>query len=224
MVTRFIGRTGIGKLGFILALAVAGLPIATLAVEVNVVGLFPDKALVEINGGKAQVLTAGQISPEGVKLISARGEGAVFEIEGKRRTLQLGQSMSASFASSNKPSVTLVADGRGHFVTSGTINGAVTRFLIDTGATTIAMGTAEARRLGINYLQGEQGSISTAGGVVSAYRVTLDRVKVGEIVLDQVACTVIEGPTMAVTLLGMSFLNRVEMKHDGSTLTLIKNY
>jgi aspartyl protease family protein len=224
MVTRFIGRTGIGKLGFILALAVAGLPIATLAVEVNVVGLFPDKALVEINGGKAQVLTAGQISPEGVKLISARGEGAVFEIEGKRRTLQLGQSMSASFASSNKPSVTLVADGRGHFVTSGTINGAVTRFLIDTGATTIAMGTAEARRLGINYLQGEQGSISTAGGVVSAYRVTLDRVKVGEIVLDQVACTVIEGPTMAVTLLGMSFLNRVEMKRDGSTLTLIKNY
>jgi aspartyl protease family protein len=168
MVTSFIGRIGIGKLGFILALAVAGLPIATLAVEVNVVGLFPDKALVEINGGKAQVLTAGQISPEGVKLISARGEGAVFEIEGKRRTLQLGQSMSASFASSNKPSVTLVADGRGHFVTSGTINGAVTRFLIDTGATTIAMGTAEARRLGINYLQGEQGSISTAGGVVSA--------------------------------------------------------
>lgn len=200
------------------------LSILAMAVEVNVVGLFPDKALVEINGGKARVLSVGQSSAEGVKLISATGDSAVFEIEGKRRTLQLGQSISANFASSNKPSVTLIADGRGHFVTSGTINGVTTQFLVDTGATSIAMSVAEARRLGVNYLRGEHGSISTAGGVVSAYRVMLDRVKVGDIVLNAVEGMVIEGPTMSITLLGMSFLNRLEMKRDGTTLTLTKNY
>jgi aspartyl protease family protein len=203
---------------------VSSLSIAAMAVEVNVIGLFPDKALVEINGGKARVLSVGQSSPEGVKLISATGNSALFEIEGKRRTLQLGESISANFVSSNKPSVTLIADGRGHFVTSGTINDVTTQFLVDTGASSIAMSVAEARRLGVNYLRGEQGRTSTAGGVVSAYRVTLDRVKVGDIVLNQVEAIVIEGPTMSVTLLGMSFLNRLEMKRDGTTLTLTKNY
>jgi aspartyl protease family protein len=99
-----------------------------MAVEVNVIGLFPDKALVEINGRKARVLSVGQSSPEGVKLISATGNSAVFEIEGKRLTSQLGQSISANFVSSNKPTVTLIADGRGHFVTSGTIDGTTTQF------------------------------------------------------------------------------------------------
>jgi aspartyl protease family protein len=211
---------------FLLSIVVvaSSLSIAAVAVEVNVVGLFPDKALVEINGGKARVLSIGQSSAEGVKLISAAGGSAVFEIEGKRLTLQLGQSISANFASSNKPSVTVIADGRGHFVTSGTINGVTTQFLVDTGATSIAMSVAEARRLGVNYLRGEHGSISTAGGVVSAYRVILDRVKVGDIALDAVEGMVIEGPTMSITLLGMSFLNRLEMKRDGTTLTLTKNY
>jgi aspartyl protease family protein len=198
--------------------------IAAMAVEVNVVGLFPDKALVEINGGRARILSVGQSAAEGVKLISATGESAVFEIEGKWRTLQLGQSISAHFAAPDKPSVTLVADGRGHFVTSGTIDGATTQFLVDTGATSIAMSVAEARRLGVNYLRGEPGSIATAGGTASAYRVMFDRVKVGDIVLTQVEGVVIEGPTMSVTLLGMSFLNRLEMKRDGTTLTLTKNY
>jgi aspartyl protease family protein len=215
----------IGRLFLIPTIVVAScLLTAAMAVEVNVVGLFPGKALVEINGGKARILSVGQSSVEGVKLISATGESAVFELEGKRRTLQLGQSISANFVSSDKPRVTLIADGRGHFVTSGTINGASTQFLVDTGATSIAMSVAEARRLGVNYLRGDHGSISTAGGPVSAYRVTLDQVRVGDIVLNGVEGMVIEGPTMSVTLLGMSFLNRLEMKRDGTTLTLTKNY
>jgi aspartyl protease family protein len=52
----------------------------------------------------------------------------------------------------------------------------------------------------------------------------LDRVQLGDIMLNQVEGMVIEGPTMSVTLLGMSFLNRLEMKRDGTTLTLTKNY
>lgn len=225
MATGFMGSSRRGTWRFYLTAAAMGLVSAgALAVDINVVGLFPDKALVEINGGKPRVLSAGQTSAEGVKLIGAGGDAAVFEIEGQRRTLGLGQSISANYASSAKPSVTLFADGRGHFVTPGAINGAPTQFLVDTGATSVAMGIAEARRLGINYLRGERGSISTAGGVVGAYRVMLDSVKVGDISLTQVEGVVIEGPAMAVTLLGMSFLNRVELKRDGTTLVLTKQY
>lgn len=194
------------------------------AVEVNVVGLFNDKAVVEIDGGRARVLSAGTRTAEGVKLISADSDGAVFEIDGKRRTLQMGQSVSSSYASGKKPTVTLVADSRGHFVTMGSINGASTQFLVDTGATSVAMSAAEARRLGIQYLGGQQGHTSTAGGIVSAYKITLNSVTVGNITLNQVDCVVLEGPGMAITLLGMSFLNRVEMKREGSTMTLVKQY
>ncbi|MBA2689531.1 MAG: TIGR02281 family clan AA aspartic protease [Burkholderiales bacterium] len=194
------------------------------AVEVNVVGLFSGKALVEINGGKARVLSVGQSTPEGVKLISAGSEGSVFEINGERRTLQLGQSASAGSAGAQKPTVTLIADSRGHFIAPGSINGASTQFLVDTGATAVSMSAAEARRLGISYLKGQAGYTATAGGVMAAYRVTLNSVRIGDITLNQVDGIVIEGPGMSVTLLGMSFLSRVEMKREGSSMTLVKQY
>lgn len=194
------------------------------AVDVNVVGLFGNKALVEINGAKARVLSIGQSTPEGVKLISAGSGGAVFEIDGRRTTLQMGQSMSANYVTTKNPTVNLVADNSGHFVTIGKINGASTQFLVDTGATSVAMSVAEARRLGIKYLGGQMGQSSTAGGLVTAYRVTLNSVTVGDITLNQVDGVVLEGPGMPVTLLGMSFLSRVQMKREGSTMTLIKQY
>jgi aspartyl protease family protein len=229
MATGFIDRSAAGKpLFYSWRLFLAGTlllaALAAHAVEVNVVGLFSDKALVEINGGKARVLSAGQSTSEGVKLISAGSASAVFDIDGKRQTVQLGQSISANYAAGRKPTVTLIADGRGHFFTIGSINGATTQFLVDTGATAVSMPAAEARRLGINYLAGQTGYTSTAGGVVPAYKVTLNAVRIGDITLNQVEGIIVEGPGMAVTLLGMSFLSRVEMKREGSTMTLIKQY
>ena len=195
------------------------------AVDVNVVGLFNGKALVEIDRGNPRMLSVGQTTPEGVKLISAESDNAVFEIEGKRTKLQMGQSVSANRRSSTGPAtVTLIADGSGHFVTDGSINGSPTRFLVDTGATYVAMGTSEAKKLGINYLQGAPGRASTAGGIVSAYKVVLNSVRVGNITLNQVDGFVIEGPGAPITLLGMSFLSRVQMKREGSTMTLVKQY
>jgi len=194
------------------------------AVEVNVVGLFSDKALVEVDHGKPRVLSIGQSTPEGVKLIGVGAGGAVLEVEGKRRSLQLGQSISASYTAPGKPMVALVADGRGHFLTTGAINGAATQFLVDTGATSVAMSTAEARRLGVSYLNGQQGYSSTANGAVRTYRVSLSSVRVGDITLNQVEGVVLDTPGLSVTLLGMSFLSRLEMKRDGSTMTLTKQY
>ena len=200
------------------------IPLSPLATEVNVVALFNDKALVSIDGGKPQTLKAGQTGAQGVKLIGADSREAVLEIDGKRRTLGMGQSQSyAPGVPSNGGSVSLTADNRGHFVTLGNINGASTRFLVDTGASYVSLSAAEAKRLGIDYKKGERGMMNTANGSMTAYRITLNTVKVGDVAVNQVQASVSEAP-MDVTLLGMSFLNRVDMKREGSTMTLTKKY
>jgi aspartyl protease family protein len=194
------------------------------ATDVNVIGLFPGKAVVTIDGGNPRTLSTGQTSPEGVKLISADSDTAVFEIEGKRQALSLGQGITANFAVAENSSVTLTADAKGHFVTEGSINGSTVKFLIDTGATMVSLSSSEAKRIGLNYLKGERGQVSTANGLVPIYKVKLDTVKIGDIALNNVDGIVQEGNTLPIALMGMSFLNRVEMKREGSQMTLIKRY
>ena len=124
---------------------------------------------------------------------------------------------------SDNASVVLQADGRGHFVTQGQINGGTARMLVDTGASLVSMPAADAIRLGINYKTGAQGFVSTANGVAPAYRVKLDTVKIGDLVLHQVDGLVQESG-LPIILLGMSFLNRTEMRRDGDTMTLKRRY
>lgn len=194
------------------------------ATEVNVVGLFSGKAMVSINGGKHRVIAAGETSPEGVKLITADSTTAVLEIDGKRQNLGMGKSASIPSADGGgNQSAVLAADIQGHFVTTGSINGTSARMVVDTGATMVSMGKDEARRLGISYLNGERGMVSTANGVVPAYRVTLNTVRVGNLTLHQVDGLVQEA-SMPYVLLGMSFLKRLEIKQDGTNMMLLKKY
>lgn len=198
------------------------------AADISVTALFGGKAQISVDGGKPRMLSAGQTSPEGVKLISADSKGAVIEFQGKRRNLALGSGMriggSELSAGNSGASVTLAADERGHYMTVGQVNGGTVQFLVDTGATSIALPSADARRLGINYLNGQRGFTQTANGRAAAYRVTLDTVKVGDITLHAVEAVVLEGDGLKVALLGMSFLNRTEMKRDGQALTLIRRF
>ncbi len=199
------------------------------AADISVTALFGGKAQITVDGGKPRMLSAGQTSPEGVKLISADSSAAVIEFQGKRRSLALGSGMriggtDLSAGSSSGSSVTLTADERGHYVTMGQVNGGTVQFLVDTGATSIALPSADARRLGINYLNGQRGFTQTANGRAAAYRITLDTVKVGDITLHAVEAVVLEGDGLKIALLGMSFLNRTEMKRDGQALTLIRRY
>lgn len=194
------------------------------ALDVNVVGLTEGKAVVSINQGKARTLKAGETTPEGVKLVSATSDAAVFEINGKREVLTMGQSIAGNFASPGAQSVTLTADTRGHFVSMANINGGSVRVLVDTGATLISMNESEARRLGVNFLKGQKGYSQTASGIVSVHRVKLDAVKLGDIVLNNVDASVHEGGGPPIVLLGMSFLSRVEMKHEGDRLILTKRF
>jgi aspartyl protease family protein len=95
--------------------------------------------------------------------------------------------------------------------------------VVDTGATLVALPAADAIRLGIDYKKGQPAFSSTANGVAPIYLVKLDRVKVGDIELTQVEGSVHEGG-LPIGLLGMSFLNRTEMRREGQHMTLIKRF
>lgn len=192
------------------------------AVGVSVVGLFRDKAIVTIDGGRPRTLSVGQ-TVQGVKLIAADSDHASFDVDGKSRTLGMGQSFAGGAATGVRKSVSLTADARGHFAAAGSLNGYPLTFLVDTGATDIAINAAEARRMGLDYKAGQAYGVSTAAGVVPAWRVTFNTVKVGGITLNQVEGMVVEAG-LSVPLLGMSFLNRMEMQRDGQTMTLTQRY
>lgn len=210
---------------FILATLSLALPLSAEAVEtVSVYALFNDKAILMVDGSR-RVLKAGEVSPEGVRLISAstQADEAVIEVEGKRRVLKLGVVISA-FTGPAQASTTLWASSNGFFHAEGSINRVPLTFLVDTGANTIAMNTATAKRVGIEYEKGQPGIAKTASGFVKIYSVTLDRVKIGEIELRNVEAGVIDGAQPDTPLLGMSFLGRLEMRRDGNKMELIKKY
>jgi aspartyl protease family protein len=192
------------------------------AADIALVGLMADKAMVVLDSGKRQTLALGSTSPEGVKLVALESGAAVFEIDGKRRRMQIGQSV-VSAAKAEKPALVLAADGQGHFFTPGSINGESMRFLVDTGATFVSLGAADARRARIDLAKGTPGQTMTANGVAKVWRVRLTSVKVGNITLHDVDATVHQ-QDMPIVLLGMSFLNRMEMRRDGTSLTLTQRY
>ena len=187
------------------------------------------KATLVIDNARPRTLAVGQVSPEGVRLVAANSEGAVIEIDGKRSQLALGAyyrgGNPASDGSSAGSRVVIPADSQGHFLVTATINGAASvRFLVDTGATMVSISQEDARRAGVNYLAGQRGLTQTANGVAPVYRVKLDSHKVGDITLYNVDAAVHMSGQLPIGLLGMSFLNRMEMKRDSAALTLIRRY
>jgi aspartyl protease family protein len=194
------------------------------ATEVSLVGLYSGKALVVIDGGRPQSIPVGERTPGGVKVLSIEDGAANFEIDGRRQHLTVGQHAVSAGRDDHEAAVaSLSADGNGHFLTIGTINGAPTRFLVDTGATVVSLGKTDAVRANVDYLRGQPAMSMTANGATRVWKVTLNSVRVGDVVLSQVDAAVHEHD-LPIALLGMSFLNRVEMKREGQTMTLKKRY
>lgn len=199
---------------FLLASAIAFAASAAQATTVMVMSVEPGRAQLVINGSVIRQLRAGQTSPEGVRLMSADGNKALIEVDGKMLTLGLGQSTVA---------ITEVrADPRGHFVTTAYVNGVAVSALIDTGATTVALSRDDAFRMGVGFGGAQRVQISTAGGPRFGYRVRLASVGVGAIIVQNVEAIVMEGgrEQLPIALIGMSFLNQVDLRRAGDTLTL----
>jgi aspartyl protease family protein len=210
-----------------LVLLVLLLPLSVYAVkDIHVVALFKDRAMVEIDG-KRQLMRRGETSPEGVTLVSADSAGAVFEYAGKtlERRLDGRARAPANNSGAAGEEVRIYRDNQGMFKTVGSINGLPVSFLVDTGASSVAINSAEARRLGIDYrVEGESTWVATASNVTQAFSVTLERVKVGAIELRNVGAVVIDGPRPSEVLLGMTFLQRLDLHNQGDHLTLRKKF
>jgi aspartyl protease family protein len=208
----------------VLCLGLAGAAGGAAAAEVSLIGVIGNKAAVlAVDGGEPKTVKVGQ-AWKGIKVLQVEKERASIEIDGATRVLALGQHYrSASAGTSERQSVTLAADGSGHFFAEGMVNGNPMRFVVDTGATLIALPGADARRLGLDYRKGPRGVTQTANGPVTVFGVKLDRVRVGGIEVHGVDGVVIE-QGLPLALLGMSFLNRVEMRRDGDRMTLIRRF
>lgn len=191
---------------------------AWAAPNVSVNGLFAGKAVLVING-ETKLLREGERF-QGVKLISANSKQAVLEIDGERREVGLNQQIADSFSSASKDEVKVPRSANGHYQVGGSINGRSLVFLVDTGATMIAMSEKHAKQLGVDLRGGQAAATSTASGVAAATAVKLPKVSVGSITLHQVQAVVIEGNFPREVLLGNSFLSRVEMNENNGVLIL----
>lgn len=214
--------------GFLATGLVLGLlgsaPPVTAGPDVRVVGLFKQRAVVLIDG-RQRVLSVGQTSPEGVKLLSADSESATLVVDGVEVRGTLDGRVSARKKPPAAQEVQIRRNNMSMYSTVGSINGLPVSFLVDTGATQIAMNDAQARRLGIDYrVDGEPTAITTASRVERAWAIMLDAVKVGDIELRNVSAIVLEGPQPEEVLLGMSFLGRLEIRNEGQLMTLRRKY
>ena len=202
-----------------LAAALLALPAAAPAADVSVIGVFPGKgAVLVIDGGAPQSLRLGQKSG-GLILISVDKSGAVLDDAGQRRTVALGQHVTSGAARAM-----VMADGQGQFTADAPVNGNSVRFLIDTGASQVVLPSADARRLGVDFSKAAKSVAQTANGSAPVYLVKLDTVKVGEIELHNVDAIIVDSSRLSQALLGMSFLNRVEMRREGDSMLLVRRF
>lgn len=198
------------------------LPILGSAQEVGLAGMMGSRALLMINGGEPQPVRIGE-TLEGVKLLSIQGEQVLVEIDGKKRALRIGQHAVGTSAGDGTSKIVLTADAQGHFYTTGTINGASIRFVVDTGASMISLGASDAKRMGLDFAKGERGVTMTANGQSVVSKVQLNTVRVGDVTMNNVDALILQ-TEMPVALLGMSFLNRMEMMREGDKMTLKKRF
>jgi aspartyl protease family protein len=196
---------------------------AAAAADVALIGVIGDKAAVlAVDGGDPKTVKVGQ-KWNGITVLAVEKNRVTVEVDGKRRVLTQGPHHRNSVAASTRQSLTLSVDERGHFTADGGINGIAVRFLIDTGSTYVALPSRDALRIGLDYRKGVRERMQTANGPVTAFRVRLDRVRVGHIEISSVEGLVIE-EGLTIALLGMSFLNQVEMRRDGQTMSLVRSF
>ncbi|RYF59779.1 MAG: TIGR02281 family clan AA aspartic protease [Comamonadaceae bacterium] len=213
-------------------LLVAGAKAALLALcagaqaqSVMLTGSIGSRAILVIDGGAPRTLAPGQ-TVQGVKLLSMQGDQAVIEAAGQRSTLRMDAmvSLGGTGASGGGGSrIVLTADSRGHFMTPGTINGRTVSFMLDTGATTIAMSAADAQRIGLDFSKGQPVQMRTANGIATGYRVRLNSVRLGDVEVFDVE-GIVSQQAMPFILLGNSFLNRFSMRRDAEQMVLERRF
>ena len=217
-------RSALVKLALLLAAALGTGTVHVSAFgarpQIEVVGLFRDHVVLR-SGGQEKLISTGDVTADGMRLISASSDGAVFEFRGEQFTYQLSGRAGAQFSAPRDQSVTIGRDRTGQYRTRGMINGQVVDLLVDTGASVVAMSGVEAQRLGVQIdANTPVARVVTAQGEADSHLVTLARVQVGSIEVFNVEAVIIDGAYPVDVLLGMSFLGTVSLQETGGVLTL----
>jgi aspartyl protease family protein len=214
-----------GRLGMLSVIVALMSPCFALAQTVSMAGSIGEtKALLMINGAPHTLAVGGSI--KGVTLKRVMPGQAEIEIAGKTLMVAMGGAPASvgggGGGGANGREILIAAGPGGHFVTSGQINGKAVQFMVDTGATTVAMGRSEAERIGVDWKQGQRGLSQTAGGVVPVYVVSLTSIRIGDVEVFGVNATIVP-VEMPFVLLGNSFLGRFSMRRDSNVMRLEKN-
>lgn len=232
-----IGLLGIGLL----------MMLDATAQSLSLKGVSGGKVLVVLGNAQPRFIAAGQSLGDGLVLVKIDGQSATFKSPKGTFVLKVGETRSDGQVATatapatsvapltnhssnvapvvdNTTTIQLKADKDGHFITEGLINGKTVKFLLDTGASTIAMSVKDAVRLGIDYSRGTKSSGRTANGVVEAFQVKLERVSINGLELNDVEASVVANDfsSDSTMLLGMSFLSRVKMTFDQNMVVLEK--
>ena len=195
---------------------------AGLAQSVTLSGSMGNKALLVIDG-QPYTVAVGQ-SAAGVTLLQlADGQATVQRGAGGSTVLQLGGAPArlagTPAARTSAQEIVLPAGLGGHFMSAGSINGRSVQFMVDTGATVVAIGQADADRIGLAWRNAPRAMAQTANGAVPVYSVSLNTVRVGEVEVANVDAIVMPAP-MSHVLLGNSFLGRFQMRRENDLLRL----
>jgi aspartyl protease family protein len=144
----------------------------------------------------------------------------MYSVEKSPNVVATAQAEVPPPASNNSRSVTLTASN-GHYFTQASIDGRRLEFMVDTGASTIALREGDAARLGIHPAERDyRHSVSTANGVVRAAMTELNRVDVGGVTVRNVRALILPDKALGQNLLGMTFLSKVRWEQKNGKLTL----
>ena len=195
------------------------------AQSVMLTGTIGSRAILIVDGSAPKTVAVGETF-QGVRLLSLAAEQATVEAGGKRVSLRMDQPVSiggSGGAGGGGTRIVLPVSSGGHFMTQGSINGRSVNFMLDTGATTVALSAADAQRIGLDFSKGQPVRMNTANGVAQGWRVRLNSVRVGDVEVYDVEAIVSQQP-MPYVLLGNSFINRFSMRRDADQMVLEKRY
>ncbi|MCX2979020.1 retropepsin-like aspartic protease family protein [Candidatus Marimicrobium litorale] len=205
----------------LLGLLLLALPVQAIALSVQVQAILGETVIVVIDG-QQQTLNVGE-SVSGVTLVAAQPTAATLEIMGETRTVPPSQTISTQFEAPREQVVTIVRDARLQYQTGAVINGRRAQVMVDTGANLVALSSAQARQMNIDYSGGKPSRVQTASGMGDAYAITLDTVSIGGIEVRNVPAMVVKGDYPAMILLGMSYLRHVSMQEKNGVLSLFRS-
>lgn len=213
-----------GRLGALIVVGALTLGSGVSAQSVSMAGSIGDsKALLMINGAPHTLAVGATV--KGVTLKRVMPGQAEIEIGGKTLLVSMGGAPASvgggGGGGATGREILIAAGPGGHFVTSGQINGKTVQFMVDTGATSVAIGRGDAERLGIDWKSGQRSLSQTAAGVVASHSVSLTSVRIGNVEVFGVAATIVPAE-MPFVLLGNSFLGRFTMRRDANVMKLEK--